>query len=332
MKAHSLHQLVKPTVCCVAALLGLWLTGCATQPHTANQPPTAMPPLPAVSPGGLREYRQGLGPLGTIGISTVQEDEPLRIQVPPTRGEAVKKAASAGARALAPASYEGAQVSDFWQDNHRRRASIAGDEPVILIGSVFNLAQTLVAAAWSPVGAAWGASHAASRAIPEAVHAPALASLRTGPASVPITAETTRRIVAQTRRATRHSIGPAANSVRPDCDTILELYHGERSLRGGDELNPTLQLHLGYRVRVLRADDRRELDVFRVAYRSEGRKFAEWGANDAAALRTELERGLENVTRKIVAQLADFQSGPARASSASPAPQPIPARSFAANR
>ncbi|GDY19823.1 hypothetical protein LBMAG56_11680 [Verrucomicrobiota bacterium] len=332
MKTHSIHPLVKPTVCCAAALLGLWLTGCATQPHTAIQSHTAMPPLPAVSPGGLREYRQGLGPLGTIGISTVQEDEPLRIQVPPTRGEAVKKAASAGARALAPVSYEGAKVSDFWEDNHPHRASQPEERSMMMVGGAFDLAQTLVAAAWSPVGAAWGASRAASRAIPEAVHAPALAALRTGPASVPITAETTRRIVAQTRQTTRHSIVPAANSVRRECDTILELYHGERSLRGGDELNPSLQLHLGYRVRVLRADDRRELDVFRVAYRSEGRKFADWGANDAAALRAELDRGLAVVTGQIVAQLADFQSGPARASSASAAPRPIPARSFASNR
>lgn len=332
MKTHSLHQLLKAAFCGGAALLSLGLAGCATQPHTAIPGRNALAPLPAVSPDGLRAYRQDLGPLGTIGIMTVLPDEPLRIQIPPTRGEAVKKAASAGARALAPVSYEGAQVSDFWQDNHRHRASQPGDGSVVLIGSAFDLAQSLVAAVWSPVGAAWGASRAASRGIPEAVHAPTLAALRTGPASVPITAETTRRIVAQTRQTTRHSIVPAANSLRPDCDTILELYHGERSLRGGDELNPTLQLHLGYRVRVLRADDHRELDVFRVAYRSEGRKFAEWGANDAAALRTELERGLEDVTRKIVTQLADFQSGPALASSASTASQPIPARSFAANR
>jgi hypothetical protein len=209
----------------------------------------------------------------------------------------------------------------------------------MIAGGAFDLAQGLVAAVWSPVGAAWGASRAASRGIPEAEHAPALSALSKTPASVPITAETTRRILAQTRQTTRHSIVPAANSVRRECDTILELYHGERSLRGGDEINPTLQLHLGYRVRVLRADDRRELDVFRVAYRSEGRKFPAWGANDAALLRAELDRGLAVVTGQIVAQLADFQNGPARASSARvvqqpiPAlPQPIPARSFASNR
>ena len=202
----------------------------------------------------------------------------------------------------------------------------------MIVGGAFDLAQTLVAAVWSPVGAAWGASRGASQGIPEAVHAPALSALSKTPASVPITAETTRRILAQTRQTTRHSIVPAANSVRRECDTILELYHGERSLRGGDEINPTLQLHLGYRVRVLRADDRHELDVFRVAYRSEGRKFPAWGANDAALLRAELDRGLEDVTRKIVAQLADFQSGSARASSTRAVPQPIPARSFASNR
>lgn len=336
MKTNAIHQLVKSTFCCAAALLGLWLAGCATQPHTALPPRSAIAPLPAVSPGGLREYRHGFGPLGTIGISSVLRDEPLRIQVPPTRAEAVKKAANAGARALAPVSYEGAQVSDFWEDNHRHRASQPGDGPIMIAGGAFDLAQSLVAAVWSPVGAAWGASRGASQGIPEAEHAPALSALRKTPASVPITAETTRRILAQTRQTTRHSIVPAANSVRRECDTILELYHGERSLRGTDEINPTLQLHLGYRVRVLRADDRRELDVFRVAYRSEGQKFPAWGAHDAALLRAELERGLEVVTRQIVAQLADFQSGPARASSAlaapQSAPQPTHARSFAFNR
>ena len=320
MKTNSIHRPITSTSCCTTALLGLWLAGCATQPHYAAQPPAAMPPLPALSPGGLREHRQGLGPLGTIGITSYLEDEPLRIQVPLARGEAIKKAANEGVHALVPVSYQCAQAPN------------SGDGTLFLAAGAFDLAQTLVAAAWSPVGAALGARRGAFQGIPVAEHAPALSALRKTPTSVPITAETTRRILARTRQTTRHSIVPVGDSLRRECDTIVELYHGERSLSGGDEINPTLQLKLGYRVRVLRADDRRELDVFRVAYRSEGRKFPAWGANDAALLRAELDRGLEVVTRQLVAQLADFQSGPARASSALAVPQPIPARAFAFNR
>ena len=278
-----------------AVVIALVFSGCATSSLTQQRPP-----LPSPSPAGTVNYPRQVGPLGTVGILVFLEDSPLRIQQPLARGEAVKQAITEGARALVPEPR-----------GESEKASSAPPAAVVMIGAV-NGVQTAFAAAWAPFGAALGAGRGAWHGIPEAKFYPALNGVTNVQNQIPITEETTRRLITQMRAATGTTLHRDGALPLGQYDTYLELYHSDRALSGDRTINPTLQLRLGYRCRLLRASDYSEIDTFRVAYRSDGRKFVEWGANNGAPLRGEMDRGMAEIVNQMTTELARYDLRPTR--------------------
>lgn len=270
-------------------VIALVFSGCATSSLTQQRPP-----LPSPSPAGTVNYPRQVGPLGTVGIIAFLEDSPLRIQQPLARGEAVKKASREGARALVP-------------------DPDAFDRTVFPLGAAaVDGVQTAFAAVWAPFGAALGARRGAWQGIPEAKFYPALNGVTNVQNQIPITEETTRRLITQMRAATGTTLHRDGALPPGQYDTYLELYHADRALSGDRTINPTLQLKLGYRCRLLRASDHCEIDTFRVAYRSDGRKFVEWGANSGALLRGEMDRGMAEIVIQMTTELARYNLRPTR--------------------
>ncbi len=291
-------------------LLALVFSGCATSSVTQQRTP-----LPSPSPAGTVNYPRHVGPLGTMGIIAFLEDSPLRIQQPLARGEAIRKASRDGAHALVP---------DPRDDAYNRPEFPLGTAAVDGI-------QTAFAAVWAPFGAVLGARRAAWQGIPEFAFHPALNGVTNAQNQMPITAETTRRLITQMRAATGTTLHRDGALPAGTYDTILELYHSDRALSGDRTINPTLQLRLGYRCRLLRASDYSEIDTFRVAYRSEGRKFVEWGLNNGALLRGEMDRGMAEVVNQMTTELARYDLGPTRRATTTAAANPPAAVNLASS-
>jgi hypothetical protein len=87
-------------------------------------------------------------------------------------------------------------------------------------------------------------------------------------------------------------------------DTILEIQLLNPALSGEGIINPPMTFSIEVRTSLRRVQDPERLYSFTLKYRSTGRKFADWAANDAQPFREELERCSQTVAAKIVEQLA----------------------------
>jgi len=83
----------------------------------------------------------------------------------------------------------------------------------------------------------------------------------------------------------------------------VEVHVRHAGLTGGDGVNPSFAFEARARVRVFRTSDGREIYSFPVYYRSQGRHYTEWAANDARLFREELERCYRQMSRSISEQL-----------------------------
>ncbi len=107
---------------------------------------------------------------------------------------------------------------------------------------------------------------------------------------------------------------PASEGV----DTILEVSVPVLGLVGPVGVNPPLQLVVQACARLIRTADGTTLYTLPpvathpLAYASPGRKFVEWGAEDARLFREELDRAYQTLAEKIVEELFLFHPGPGR--------------------
>jgi hypothetical protein len=86
-------------------------------------------------------------------------------------------------------------------------------------------------------------------------------------------------------------------------DTALEI-HVESAVLGGDGgINPKLALCVEARATLLRSRDGQQLYSCPVQYRSQGRKFTEWAAQDAKLFRAELQKCYRDLSAAMVDQL-----------------------------
>jgi hypothetical protein len=98
---------------------------------------------------------------------------------------------------------------------------------------------------------------------------------------------------------------PVANFLdRGRVDTTLEIELLSADLKGKDGVNPPLALSVEARATLLRASDGQEIYSCPVQYRSVGRRFAEWAANDARLLGDELDRCYHELSEAILDQFA----------------------------
>jgi hypothetical protein len=88
-----------------------------------------------------------------------------------------------------------------------------------------------------------------------------------------------------------------------DAGTALEIRVQSAGLTGKSGINPTLALGVEARATLLRTSDGRELYSCPMQYRSQGRKFNEWGAHDAELFREELRKCYHDLGAAMVEQL-----------------------------
>jgi hypothetical protein len=88
-------------------------------------------------------------------------------------------------------------------------------------------------------------------------------------------------------------------------DNILEIRILSASLKGRDGINPPLALCVEAQATLLRASDGQELYSCSLRYRSDERKFADWGTDNARAFRSEMNKCHRELGRAIVNQLED---------------------------
>jgi hypothetical protein len=88
-----------------------------------------------------------------------------------------------------------------------------------------------------------------------------------------------------------------------DADTALEIRVQSAGLTGKSGINPTLALGVEARATLLRTSDGRELYSCPMQYRSQVRKFKEWGAHDAELFREELRKCYHDLGAAMVEQL-----------------------------
>jgi hypothetical protein len=88
-------------------------------------------------------------------------------------------------------------------------------------------------------------------------------------------------------------------------DNILEIRILSASLKGRDGINPPLALCVEAQAALLRASDGQELYSCSLRYRSDERKFADWGTDNARAFRSEMNKCHRELGRAIVNQLED---------------------------
>ncbi len=86
-------------------------------------------------------------------------------------------------------------------------------------------------------------------------------------------------------------------------DTALEIHVLSAALNGTDGINPPLAVCVEAQATLLRVRDGQKLYSCPVHYRSAGRKFTEWAANDARLFRQELEQSYRESGRAIVDHL-----------------------------
>lgn len=239
---------------------------------------------------------QNLPPLGRILITTFFEDSTLRVQLPPVRGKAIREASTRGAMAFYVPQIPAEKIP---------RAGDFGSALVMSGGLMAGGgAVQLGAAALSSIGATSNGLVAMLGGIPAHTHYPAMRALTNAQAQYHPAKEVIERLLARAQRPGWSTLALTTDREPAAVDTILELYDGERSLRGDGPINPPMQFRMGFKCSLLRPADHRVLHVFRVAYTSERRSFVQWGANDAALFRKEVEKGLASITEQIVAYLA----------------------------
>ena len=98
-------------------------------------------------------------------------------------------------------------------------------------------------------------------------------------------------------------------------DTVLEIYGPTIGLRkgpGAGAINPSLQLSVRLRTRVIRTPDGEVLSWFGLVYEGETRTFTEWAANHGQPFREEVDRAVESLIQQIVAHLFGTESSDAK--------------------
>ena len=272
-----------------------WLTACSTP--TATRHAKALPGVtitPCTPPDGLPE-------LGKLTITTAFQESNLRIQTPPPKGKAMRKAFEQGKdRFYVP------PVRDF----HAPPVSDMGSALVVGtvyvgVGAAYGSFQGLSALVGATTGACRSIGGGLS-GIPAAEHKIASQAISKAIAERPLPSSVTRRIL-EPNGESFSSVVQASNRTGP-ADTILELYDGERSLLSGGGVNPVMHLEIGYRCTLIRARDQKALHVFRVNYTSSGHKFVEWGANDAELFQEEMDKALSSLAGQIRAQLERIEA------------------------
>jgi hypothetical protein len=271
------------------ALATLGFMGCSTPGSFTTNPimRTTVSDLPSIP--------RDLAPLGKIQITTFLDESPIVVQLPLVRGKAIKERAREGAQAF---------ISDPLP---AESVPYASGGAVAAFGGI-----ELVGLALAPVGAAINSLRAMVKGIPAAKYYPAMRALTNAQAQFHVTKEVIHRIRSQAPPPDRSGFNFISHGAITPADTILELYEGEHSLRGNEQINPSMQFRLSFKCSLFRAIDHQLLHVFRVAYDSEYRSFVQWGANDAALFREEVETGMASMTEQIVAHLAAIEAATSR--------------------
>jgi len=88
-------------------------------------------------------------------------------------------------------------------------------------------------------------------------------------------------------------------------NTAVEIHVEEARLVGKEGINPRLALCVEARATVLRSRDGQQLYSCPVQYRSQGRHFTEWAADDARLFREELQKCYHDLSTIMVKQLVN---------------------------
>ena len=91
--------------------------------------------------------------------------------------------------------------------------------------------------------------------------------------------------------------------VSQGADTALEIHVQNATLAGNEGINPKLALCVEARATLLRSRDGQQLYSCPVQYRSQGRKFTAWAADDAKLFRQELRKCYRDLAAAMVDQL-----------------------------
>lgn len=83
-------------------------------------------------------------------------------------------------------------------------------------------------------------------------------------------------------------------------DTVLEIRVHEHGLQGKPGSNPNLRVIADVEARLVRLQDSAELCSRRMAHQSTARKYTDWMADDARALRSEIAICCQSLARQIV--------------------------------
>jgi hypothetical protein len=93
------------------------------------------------------------------------------------------------------------------------------------------------------------------------------------------------------------------DATRLQPDTVLEIHVANATLEAKSSLNPGMALCVEVQARLLRASDGAELYACPVHYRSQARKFTQWGAHEAQLFRQELQACYREVGATVATQL-----------------------------
>jgi hypothetical protein len=88
-------------------------------------------------------------------------------------------------------------------------------------------------------------------------------------------------------------------------NTAVEIHVEEARLVGKEGINPRLALCVEARATALRSRDGQQLYSCPVQYRSQGRHFTEWAADDARLFREELQKCYHDLSTIMVKQLVN---------------------------
>ncbi len=242
---------------------------------------------------------ENLAPLGRIQIIRRFDDTTFRVQLPPVRGHATRDAFHRGLKA--------AQLPPL------KIPQGGGDmgSALVLAGVAATYGTIQASAAiLTPVKAAWKGLSVSGKGIPGFQYYPAMRALTSAQSHYRPTEEVIQRILAAAPPPGLPRIQFVTNSESATADTLLELYDGERSLRGDPGSDRRVPFRFNFKCSLFRAHDGALLHVFRVAYTSESRLFSQWGANDAALFHEAVETGMARVTEQIVAHLSALDAHP----------------------
>jgi hypothetical protein len=165
-----------------------------------------------------------------------------------------------------------------------------------------------------PVGL-WNQGAAIARAVPQKRLAKASAALRKAALDIRPDVELVNHVTQnlgpnKARPALMVSDSPtgggprsATSDRRLEPETALEIHVRKAGLTGGKGVNPKLALEMDLQVRLFRTADGKDICSYPVHYRTEGRRYTSWAADDARLFRAESARCYGEVSKAITHHL-----------------------------